>query len=370
MSEELIRTTKGYKKISELGVNTPDSEITDPVIKDLRIQAKNAYERLKSKVIASGQTMDDVCTIGMVQNIYTNIDTQKRVDKISYLANINDIFNVKANIILGRLFSSSFFLTNPSSTVLSRLFRKIKGYTQKTKSPTIFVRGQNCPINNSGISDKTYTKIFNSDNFSIKDSNKAYTQGYIDFPEYKLRVIYADSSDTTNTTMTGYNMSQEQLNNAKNALDTLPSNYRVLVFVSLCPLYAQDDSTNFANSGMEVFRNLLWGFSQKNSFTKNEGSLSLQWDYTNTTSKLIGIVCGSKGLNNTYLEPTYKMQYLIRQGNLKLDNSEYISIPSTATKDALPNDSYVIDMISVSETKLYITRIGVGGSSRDVEINL
>ena len=75
MSEELIRTTKGYKKISELGVNTPDSEVTDPVIKDLRIQAKSAYDRLKSKVIASGQTMDDVCTIGMVQNIYADIDT-------------------------------------------------------------------------------------------------------------------------------------------------------------------------------------------------------------------------------------------------------------------------------------------------------
>jgi hypothetical protein len=337
---------------------------------------KDAFDRLQDYVGS-----DKTAIIGHITDIHGYID------KLAQMSKVNELFEFDAIIHGGDIALGPF---DPALTQA-----EMRGLMLQSKrrmnctAPWIFTNGNHDgPV--YGMNGSDVGQIFNSAlsrrGFDVAfGENESY--GYIDLKNESIRLVFLNTSDKSESS-SGYRISQAQYNFFIDALESVPNGYNVVVTSHVTPDATITHMTGWWQNGDAT----KWGFypyvlicnafnaHKSGSFTSQ--NVSLSWDFTGKTSRIVCVISGHEHINANHLlrvtnDPGSNVMYIVRQGygSSTTDSgsqtnvtcpSGYVGIFDRFDKA----ENSLFDMLCIkADGTAKVIRIGVGGEDRDLSFN-
>lgn len=282
-----------------------------------------------------------------------------KYNHIRYLSELNDIwqFNVLCNggdigLDVGETTEEAYNLLHNTK------------YGMSTTSPWIFNKGNHerlIPMSELGSLFMTPVKrqfqniVFGTDNLLY---------GYIDDSNIKVRTFFINTSDTDNSTH--YFVSTAQLQWLIDTLNDTPADYKIIMTMHRCiheiGIWISSGTAAINTPYMVALRNIIEAYTNKTSGTYDD--LSLSYDFTSASGKLVCVLSGDSHYNN-YIKDN-NVNYIVRQGYGGVSASDIVE---GGTYDSFNYSTQCLfDILIVKDSSnAKIFRIGAGGESRDLE---
>lgn len=345
--------------ISLYSCNKDDEPITTARVMNATEQVYSRYnEWVGNDIVIVFPIITDLHSGG--NDNYKHISYVNETDKIfnyNFIANLGDIgLDVEAT---NTVESANLLLSE-----ISARHREYSGITLFCKGNHDQNGGSNTIISNERLASFLQITPPNSPNYDYnRPINKNY--GYLEFKTQKVRVFFTDSSD-----IDYYGYSEEQLKYIIDNLTSMPSNYTAVILTHLCPneigrwYYKWNPNPSpFRITNRSTFREIFKGFVAKTTGEAKEDKISLSWNFTKSSGKLAGILCGDSHFDaNTTIDG---VNLVITQGYGYISDHE--RPPHAIVTHFDRNSEILVDIVAIKPSKreMRYFRLGAGGDIRD-----
>jgi len=197
-----------------------------------------------------------------------------------------------------------------------------------------------------------------------REPNKNY--GYLDIVDKKTRIFFTDSSD-----IDYYGYSEGQLRYIIDNLNNLPEDYTVVILTHRCPdkigrwyYNGKPDMNPVKTTNNNTLIKLLLDFTSRSAGKSHSNdNISLSWDFTNATGKLVGILCGDSHFDAEI--KSNNINFIVTQGYGSISKLE--RPPHAIVTSFNPQKEMLIDIVAIKPhlRQMKYFRLGAGGSARD-----